>query len=119
MGFLTIILIITVAWFVYHFVIAYRSKQTNPEKLLRKLAYGKTWGLFAMITGLLGQLIGLIGVFDAVEIIVAAGEEIKPLLVFGGIKVTMIVAIYGILIYLFSILLWFVSSFIIEKRINN
>ncbi len=118
MGFLTIILIITVAWYVYHVVVVYRSKPANPEKSFRKLAYGKTLGLFAMITGLLGQLMGLTGVFDALESAFAAGKEIQPVLIYGGIKVTMIVTIYGILIYLLSILLWFFATSVIEKRLN-
>ncbi len=119
MGFLTIILIITTAWFIFQFVVAYRSKSANTEKSLRKLAYGKTLGLFALMTGLLGQLIGFTAMFDAMELAAGAGETIKPVLVYGGIKVTMIVTMYGILIYLFSILLWFVSTSIIEKRLDN
>ncbi len=119
MGFLTIILIIMAAWFVFQFVVAYKSKLANPEKSLRMLGYGKTLGLFAMITGFLGQLIGFTGMFDALELAAGAGEEIQPALVYGGIKVTMICSMYGILIYLFSILLWFVSSSIIEKRITK
>lgn len=119
MGFLTIILIVTTAWFIYQFVVAYRSKLANPEKSLRMLAYGKTLGLFAMITGFLGQLIGFTGMFDALELAAGAGKEIQPALVYGGIKVTMICSIYGILIYLFSILLWFVATSIIEKRTSR
>lgn len=119
MGFLTIILIITVAWFVFQFVVAYRSKFANPEISLRKLTYGKTLGLFAMITGFMGQLIGLIGMFDALEMAFMQGKEIQPALIYGGIKVTMIVTIYGILIYLLSILLWFISTSFIEKRLNG
>lgn len=119
MGFLTIILIVLTAWFIYQFLVAYRSKLANAEKSLRMLAYGKTLGLFAMITGFLGQLIGFIGMFDALELAAGAGKEIQPELVFGAIKVSMICTIYGILIYLFSISLWFVSTSIIEKRMTK
>ena len=119
MGLITILLVITTAWIIFHFVVAYTSKQANPEQSLRKLAYGKTLGLFAMITGLLGQLIGFTGIFDAMELAAGAGKELQPALIYGGIKVTMICSMYGILIYLFSILLWFVSSSIIEKRMTK
>ncbi|MDX8338911.1 hypothetical protein SLH46_06940 [Draconibacterium sp. IB214405] len=119
MGILTILFVITVAWFIYQFVVAYSSQAANAEQSLRKLAYGKTLGLFAMITGLLGQLIGFTGIFDAMELAAGAGEEVQPALVYGGLKVTMICSIYGMLIYLFSILLWFVSTAIIEKRMTK
>ena len=119
MGILTILLIITTAWIIYQFVVAYRSEQTNHEKSLRKIGYGKSLGLFAMITGFLGQLIGFTAMFDAIEMAFAAGNEIKPVLIYGGIKATMIVTMYGILIYLFSILLWFVASLLIEKKTNS
>ena len=52
MAVLTILLIITTAWIIYHFIIAYKSKQTNKEKLLRKIAYGKSMGLFALGTSI-------------------------------------------------------------------
>lgn len=116
MGILTILLIITTAWIIYQFIVAYRSTEGSNEKSLRKIGYGKSLGLFAMVTGFLGQLIGFTAMFDAIGRAYAAGEEIKPILVYGGIKVTMIVSMYGILIYLFSILLWFVACLVIEKK---
>lgn len=118
MGALTILLIITTAWIVYHFVVASKSQQTDKEKMLRKIGWGKSIGLFALITGILGQMIGLSSMFSAIEAALQRGEEIIPALVFGGIKVTMICTIYGILIYLFSLILWFVASLLIEKKIN-
>ena len=116
MGILTILLIITTAWIIFQFVVAYRSKETNLVKSLRMIGYGKTLGLFALVTGILGQLIGFTAMFDAIGSAMAAGEEVNPILVYGGIKVTMIVTIYGILIYLFSLLLWFIASSILEKK---
>jgi biopolymer transport protein ExbB/TolQ len=67
-----------------------------------------------MITGILGQLIGLYSAFRAIE---QAGD-ISPALVFGGIKVSMITTFYGIFIYLLSLLLWFVVSLVLD-RIRN
>jgi len=118
MGLLTILLIITTAWIIYHFILAYRSKQADKEISLRKLTYGKSLGLFTLTIGILGQFTGLSNMFNAIELI-SKGGELKPYMVFGAIKVTMICTIYGILIYLFSILLWFVASLIIEKKLEN
>ena len=116
MAILTLFLIITTAWFIYHFTVSYLAQKMNREKLLRLLGYGKLIGLFSLIIGITGQLVGLYGMFDAIESALNNGEEIIPELVFGGIRVTMIVTIYGLLIYLFSLLLWFVSTMLIEKR---
>lgn len=116
MSALTILLVIATAWIVYHFIAAYSPKPANKETYLRKLGYGKMIGLFALITGLLGQMVGLYAMFDAIEQIAQKGEEIIPSLVFGGIRVTMIVTFYGLLIYLFSLVLWFVATMLIEKK---
>jgi len=56
-----------------------------------------------MITGIMGQLIGLLMAFGAIE---RAGD-ISPAMVFGGLKISMYTTLYGILIYLLSILIWF------------
>jgi len=118
MAILTILLIITTAWIIYHFVIAYNSKQPNQEKLLRKIGYGKSIGLFALATGIFGQMNGLYAMFSVLEEVNAKGAKVEPVLVFGAIKVTMICTLYGIFIFLFSLGLWFVASLIIEKKFN-
>jgi len=119
MGLLTILLVITTAWIIYHFIVAYSSKNTDKVTLLRKLGYGKSMGLFALTTGILGQLIGFSAMFGSIEELMATGGELKPIMVFGAIRVTMIVTMYGILIYLFSLLLWFIASMLIEKKQAN
>lgn len=118
MGALTILLIITTAWMVYHFVVALKSPQLDKKKALSKIERGKSIGLFALVTGIMGQLVGLTAMFSAIEAVVQRGEKVIPELVFGGIKVTMIVTIYGLLIFLFSLLLWFIASMIIEKKLS-
>lgn len=116
MSALSILLVITTAWIIYQFVKGYNSKQPNQEKILRKIGYGKSIGLFALATGFLGQMIGLIGMFEA---IINATTVVEPHMIYGAIRVTMISATYGVLIYLFSIILWFTASIIIEKKTNN
>jgi hypothetical protein len=119
MSVLSLELIIATAWIIYQFVKGYRSKQANKEKILRMIGYGKSIGLFAMVTGFLGQMIGFIAMFEAIQSAVEKGNEIKAHLVYGGIRVTMISATYGVLIFLFTMILWFIASFIIEKKIQN
>ena len=115
MGILTLLLIITTAWIIYHFVKAYNSKQANREKYLRRIEYGKSMGLFTMVVGILGQIMGFSGMFS----IIAEVDVVIPKLLYEGIRTTLICPIYGILIYLFSLLLWFVASIFIEKKQAN
>ena len=73
-------------------------------------------GLIALMTGISGQMIGLYNMFLSIEEVTVKGNEVIPSLVFGGIKVTMICTFYGIFIYLFSLLLWFLASVLVEKK---
>ena len=112
MGALTVLFVITTAWIVYHFLRGYYSKQANQEKILKMIEYGKSMGLFTMIVGFLGQMVGFIAMFEAIEQV----SNVDPKLVYGGIKVTMICPIYGMLIFLFTLLLWFAASMLIERK---
>ena len=116
MAILSVLFIITTAWIIYHFVAAYKTKEIKPEKLLRKIGYGKSMGLFTLIVAITGQMSGFFCMFSAIEEAIQRGEEVIPELVYGGIKVTMICTFYGMFIYLFSWLLWFVSSILIERK---
>lgn len=116
MSVLCLELIIATAWIIYHFVVGYNSKLANRKKILRKIGYGKSIGLFALATGFLGQMIGLIGMFQALS---TATTDVEPALIYGAIRITMISATYGVLIYLFSLLLWFIASIIIEKKMQE
>lgn len=113
MSVLTLELIIATAWIIYQFVKGYNSKQPNQEKILRKIGYGKSMGVFALATGFLGQMIGFIGMFEA---IINATTNVEPHMIYGAIRVTMISATYGVLIFLVTMILWFIASFIIEKK---
>lgn len=112
MGILTFILIALVAWTFYHFLPLLLKKDANHAKKRSKLKHIKTIGTFGLVTGILGQLIGLISAFDAIE---RAGE-IKQGLIAGGLKVSTIPTVYGILIFLISLLLWFITDNIISQK---
>lgn len=62
------------------------------------------WGGFATISGLLGTLVGFTIATQSVE---AAGE-VNVTLMWGGIKVSMLGSLFGVLILAFAALLWFV-----------
>jgi hypothetical protein len=113
MSALTLEFIIATAWIIYQFIKGYNSKQPNLEKILRKIGYGKSMGIFALVTGFLGQMIGLIGMF---QVIAEHSDDVAPYMIYDAIRVTMISATYGVLIFLFTMILWFLASFIIEKK---
>jgi biopolymer transport protein ExbB/TolQ len=103
MSILTILLVIMVAVSVYYAVLIASGKSKEKVNFRHQLSYVKSIGLFTMITGILGQLIGLFMAFTAIE----AAQDISPALLAGGLKVSMITTVTGMVIYLLSILIWF------------
>ena len=100
MGFLTIVLLVVVVISGSTLVSVYTRKINNSKEILRKLNAIRSAGLLGLILGLLGQLIGLFSAFRAIKV----GQiEASPSLFAEGFKISMITAVYGILIFLFSI----------------
>jgi hypothetical protein len=71
-------------------------------------------GSFAAVWGILGQ--GL-GIYQALYAIQRAGD-ISPALIVGGIKISMIAPLYGLIILLIASLLWFFSKVRYERVAN-
>ena len=115
MGILTTLLLIMLATSVYFFVLISSGKAADKSNFSHKLTYVKSMGLFTMITGILGQLIGLLDAFKAIERM----GDISPGILAGGLKVSMITTLYGILIYLVSILIWFLLDLIHQKKLSS
>lgn len=113
MSMLSILLIVMLAWMIYHLSKYLISKSSSKEIALRKMEQGRSIGLFALIFGILGQLIGLYGAFSSM----AEVTSISPDILYAGLKVSMITTLYGIIIYLIALLLWFVSRQLIDKRV--
>ena len=112
MGILTILLVIVLAVTVYFSLSIVSGKATAKKNFSHQLTYLKSLGLFTMITGILGQLIGLMMAFTAIE----AAADISPAIMAGGLKVSMITTLYGILINLLSILIWFLLDLWYHKK---
>lgn len=98
MGILTIILIVAVAVAIYIFV--QRGKEPNnkiSETLVREI------GIFGLVVGILGQFIGLYQAFIAIEQM----GSVSPALLAGGLKVSAITSLYGMIIFVIAWLLYF------------
>ena len=115
MGILTSLLVIMMAVTVF-FVITISSGRASGRKgFSHQLSYVKSIGLFTMITGILGQLIGLMEAFKAIERV----GDISPQIMAGGLKISLITTLYGVLIYLFSILIWFILDLWYHNKTEN
>ena len=115
MGILTILLLILLATTVIFAIFILNGKARNSVSFTHRLSYLKSMGLFTMIVGILGQLIGLLLAFGAIE---RAGD-ISPQMVYGGLKISFYTTVYGILVYLLSILLWFVLDLWHHKKLES
>jgi hypothetical protein len=68
----------------------------------------KEIGLLALALGILGQLIGLMGAFEGIETMGGVSQSILV----GGLKVSSITSIYGLLIYIVSLIVQVVQRFL-------
>ncbi len=86
--------------------------------LIKKKTVNQTWlealkhiGSLAAVWGVFGTILGLFQVFDALE---AMKEMIAFQILMGGLKVSVITALYGLFIFCISML-----AYIILKLITN
>jgi uncharacterized membrane protein YjfL (UPF0719 family) len=77
---------------VYLFIYALTKKKIN-QKLISQI---NSISLFALVFGFLGQIFGMIQVFDAIEF----GGNISPAVLGGGIKITALSPSFGMLVFL-------------------
>ncbi len=112
MGILTFLLVVLLAVSTYFFISIASGKADEIQNFRHRLSYIKSIGLFTMVTGILGQLLGLVEAFKAIE----AAADISPAILAGGLKVSMITTLYGVFVYLFSILIWFLLDLWYHKK---
>ncbi|MCS5490194.1 MotA/TolQ/ExbB proton channel family protein [Algoriphagus limi] len=62
----------------------------------------KELGIFALATGILGQVIGLYGMFEGIE---SFGGNINQAMIAGGLKYSTISTIFGLLIFMVSLVI--------------
>ena len=115
MGIISILcLVMLIVSIVFLLKIVSGKSEANPS-FTHQLAYIKSLGLFTMITGILGQLIGLMMAFSAIEKV----GDVSPQIMVGGLKVSMITTLYGIAVYLLSIIIWFLLDLYHQSRLNS
>ncbi|MEO9805678.1 MAG: MotA/TolQ/ExbB proton channel family protein [Reichenbachiella sp.] len=100
MSILTIILGTNCGIFIFHLM-----KKTTDESQISLI---KSVGLFALVFGLLGQFIGLYSALQHLSTV----ESVSSTILAGGIRVSSITTIYGMIIFVISYLMWFGLKFI-------
>lgn len=89
----------------------FKEPQPLIEHATRKIAYIKSVGLFALVTGIFGQLLGLYGAFGAF----AEAGSVSPTILSSGLRISMITTVYGFIIYILSYLIWMGLSLKLKK----
>ena len=103
MGVLTLLLFIILVIAVISGLHIINGNQVYMVRIHQQLTYLKSVGLFALVFGILGQMIGLYSAFQHIEM---AGNVSSSILA-GGLKVSSICTLYGMSIFLVSYLIWF------------
>lgn len=112
MGILTALLFAILLLLVFYIIII-QSKNYKDIAITRsRLKYIKSLGQFSLAVGVLGQMVGLYAAFTAIEV----AQDISTSLMMGGLKVSMITPMYGIIIFLISYLAWLLSDFLASKN---
>ena len=68
----------------------------KPEKLVKNKELLSSIGLFALIFGYLGQILGLIGAFDAISQATIISSQVLA----GGLKISFLTTGFGSLVFL-------------------
>ena len=113
MGMLSIVLLVILILTVSVSVPIITNKVTNEAKIIFRLGYIKSLGLFGLVLGMLGQFIGLFEAFKIIE----TGMKISPSFLAGGLRVSSITSIYGMIIFLIAYLIWFTLKSLIARKV--
>lgn len=104
MSILTIVFAANCGLFAYHLI--KKTKDDSETNLIKSV------GLFALVFGLLGQFIGLYSALQHISQV----ESVSSAMLAGGIRVSSITSIYGMIIFVLSYLMWFVLKSILRPN---
>jgi hypothetical protein len=87
------------------------SQSTANSKLLDLILLG---GSVALATGLLSQIVGIVQALNAIM----EAADVSPALVMGGAKVSFYAPIYGFVVFIISMLFYFILKEIIKTKVE-
>ena len=111
MGLITLILMAGITMTIFTFV---RLKSTG-EFTVQHLSMPdliRHIGILALVVGFLGQMIGLFSAFQAIEQV----GTVSPALLAGGLKVSSITTIYGIISFCICYLAYFGLNVLVKEN---
>jgi len=113
MGILSLLLLVVLSLTVTSGTQILLDKVKDYQNLQQRLTYIKSVGLLSLVVGILGQLIGLFQAFGSIS---KMGVIVSPELLAGGIRVSMITTMFGMIIFLVSYLLWLGLDYKLSKQ---
>ena len=102
MGTLSILFLVILSLSVIAGTLAIKSSSSNADKIKNLIGYIRSVALFTLVFGIFSQILGLIDIFDYLA---NKNSEIAPAILAKGIKITCWSTIYGLIIYMVSILI--------------
>ena len=69
----------------------------TPNEQKKTISLIASLGLFTIVWGFLGQTLGLIGAFDSIE---QVGGSMSPALIAGGLKISLLAPVFGLVTFL-------------------
>jgi len=102
--FMSIIYILWIVTIIFIVRSVWLSKQkSNSDKPKKASEYILFFGSLAFLIGLLAQVVGFFGAFDAIQ---AAGD-VSPSMIAGGLRISFLAPLYGFVLFIISIIAWF------------
>lgn len=115
MGILTLLLLIIFCLAIVAGVKLLRQDAPDVELVKSQLTYIKSVGLFALVTGILGQMIGLFSAFQNPEVV----KTLTPEILAYGFRISSICTLYGIFIFLLAYTFWFGLDVLLNKQLRK
>lgn len=112
MGILSLLFLVILSMAIFRAIQIQKNDVDHETTFRHRLSYIKSIGLFTLVTGIFGQLIGLYQAFSAIEQV----GDVSLALLAGGLKVSMITTLYGITIFLISYLVWLGLDYLVQKK---
>jgi len=82
------------------------------DSTFQQLGYVKSAGLLALVIGVLGQMIGLYSAFSSIEQM----GSVSPAMLAGGLKVSSITTMWGLMCYVLSLIIFLVLSAMAKNK---
>jgi hypothetical protein len=102
MGILTLLFLLIIGLSVLASISAFKAPNWNPEKADKLLGYVKSVALFTLAFAVFSQILGLVNIFGYLA---DKNAQVASSALASGIKLTFHPTLYGLIIYLVSILI--------------